>query len=125
MELDTAFATLKAATASMVEALREANLTELSREQLVSVVEAVHRTSNTMAGVQTVAVAHLAAVEDKRRCARCLGRAAPRVGSPVVGCARAERAGVGDQCAGSFDVGRVGGAPSEQDPAPGGGDVVG
>ncbi|EAP99222.1 hypothetical protein JNB_03600 [Janibacter sp. HTCC2649] len=64
MELDAALTTLKAATASVVDALREADLTGLSREQLVCVVEAAHRASNTMAGVQTVAVAHLAAVED-------------------------------------------------------------
>lgn len=64
MDLDAAFATLQAATASVVAALREGDLTALTRDQLVSVMEATQRGSNTLGGVQTVAVAHLAAIED-------------------------------------------------------------
>ena len=64
MELDTAIATLEAATASVVDALRHSDLGSASRERLLSVVEATHRVGNTLAGVQTVAVAHVAAIED-------------------------------------------------------------
>ncbi len=64
MELDAAIATLEAATASVVDALRHSDPASVGRDGLLRVVEAGQRVSNTLAGVQTVAVAHVAAVED-------------------------------------------------------------
>ncbi|KGN42184.1 HNH endonuclease signature motif containing protein [Knoellia aerolata] len=64
MEIDEALRTLRASTAAVARALADTDLAVLSREQLLAVVEETHRSTNTLAGVQTVAVAHVAAVED-------------------------------------------------------------
>ena len=64
MELDEALTALRSATAGVARALGGVELSSLSREQLLSVVEVTHRSGNVLAGVQTVAVAHVAAVED-------------------------------------------------------------
>ncbi|MFW5468718.1 HNH endonuclease [Knoellia sp. CPCC 206435] len=64
MELDEALTALRSATAGVARALGEMDLSSLTREQLLSVVEETHRASNVLAGVETVAVAHVAAVED-------------------------------------------------------------
>ena len=67
MELDEALAALRSATAGVARALGEVDLSALTREQLLSVVQETHRASNVLAGVETVAVAHVAAVEDVER----------------------------------------------------------
>ena len=64
MGIDEALTTLRAAAAGVARALADADLSSLSREQLLAAAEQTHRAGNVLAGVQTVAVAHVAAIED-------------------------------------------------------------
>ena len=64
MEIDEVLATWQASTADVVRGFADADLSMWSREQLLAIVEMTHRATNTLAGMQTVAVAHVAAVED-------------------------------------------------------------